>query len=89
MDEAESVTAANNRMTVVIAVNYGGQWDIAHAARIMAEKVAAGEMQPEQISAESMAPQLSMADLPPPGLLIRTSRDPSIRNLLFPPLAYS
>ncbi|HIL23732.1 MAG TPA: di-trans,poly-cis-decaprenylcistransferase [Alcanivorax sp.] len=89
MAEAESLTGANNRMTVVIAVNYGGQWDIAHAARIMAEKVAAGDMQPEQISAESMAPHLSMADLPPPDLLIRTGGDQRISNFLLWQLAYS
>ena len=89
MAEAESLTGANNRMTVVIAVNYGGQWDIAHAARIMAEKVAAGEIQPEQISAESMAPHLSMADLPPPDLLIRTGGDQRISNFLLWQLAYA
>ena len=47
----------------------------------MAEKVAAGEIQPEQISAESMAPHLSMADLPPPDLLIRTGGDPKNKQL--------
>lgn len=89
MAEAESLTGVNNRMTVVIAVNYGGQWDIAHAARIMAEQVAAGEMQPEQVNAESMAPHLSMADLPPPDLLIRTGGDQRISNFLLWQLAYS
>ena len=51
--------------------------------------VAAGEIQPEQISAESMAPHLSMADLPPPDLLIRTGGDQRISNFLLWQLAYS
>ena len=46
MSEAEEKTAANQRMTVCIAVNYGGQWDIAHAARQLASQVAAGELFP-------------------------------------------
>ena len=76
-------------MTVVIAVNYGGQWDIAHAARQLAAKVAEGEMEVDQIDAGAMAPYLSMADLPPPDLLIRTGGDQRISNFLLWQLAYS
>ncbi|WP_062810546.1 polyprenyl diphosphate synthase [Alcanivorax sp. NBRC 102028] len=89
MTQAEVLTGNNTRMTVVIAVNYGGQWDIAHAARQLAAKVAEGEMEVDQIDAEAMAPYLSMADLPPPDLLIRTGGDQRISNFLLWQLAYS
>ncbi|MEQ3635506.1 polyprenyl diphosphate synthase [Alcanivorax sp.] len=89
MAEAEALTGDNARMTVVIAVNYGGQWDIAHAARQLAAKVAKGELQADEINAEVMAPYLSMADLPPPDLLIRTGGDQRISNFLLWQLAYS
>lgn len=89
MGEAEALTEANTRMTVVIAVNYGGQWDIAHAARQLAEKVAAGDMRAEDVNPKSMAPHLAMADLPAPDLLIRTGGDQRISNFLLWQLAYS
>ncbi|MZR61943.1 polyprenyl diphosphate synthase [Alcanivorax sp. DP30] len=89
MSEAEALTANNRRMTVVIAVNYGGQWDIANAARQLAEQVAAGQIRPDQISAETLAPYIAMADLPLPDLLIRTGGDQRISNFLLWQLAYS
>ncbi len=89
MAEAEALTAANTRMTVVIAVNYGGQWDIANAARCLAEKVAEGRLQPDQVTPEMLAPHIAMSDLPPPDLLIRTGGDQRISNFLLWQLAYS
>lgn len=89
MAEAEALTANNQRMTLVIAVNYGGQWDIAHAARQLANKVARGDMSPEQINQDAMAAEMAMADLPPPDLLIRTGGDQRISNFLLWQLAYS
>src|SRR6218665_3899073 len=46
MRDAMALTAANTRMTLVIAVNYGGQWDVAHAAQVLAQEVAAGKLAP-------------------------------------------
>ncbi|MCK0152671.1 polyprenyl diphosphate synthase [Alcanivorax sp. S6407] len=89
MVEAEALTANNRRMTVVIAVNYGGQWDIANAARELAERVASGDMRADQVNAETLAPYISMADLPMPDLLIRTGGDQRISNFLLWQLAYS
>ncbi|MGB1464716.1 MAG: polyprenyl diphosphate synthase [Alcanivorax nanhaiticus] len=89
MAEAEALTAANTRMTVVIAVNYGGQWDIANAARRLAEQVAEGNLQPDQVTPEMLAPHIAMSDLPLPDLLIRTGGDQRISNFLLWQLAYS
>ncbi|MEE2870942.1 MAG: polyprenyl diphosphate synthase [Pseudomonadota bacterium] len=89
MREAEEKTANNQRMTVCIAVNYGGQWDITQAARQLASQVAAGELQPEAITDELLGSHISMADLPLPDLLIRTGGDQRISNFLLWQLAYS
>lgn len=89
MAEAEALTGANTRMTVAIAVNYGGQWDIANAARQLAEQVAAGQLRADQVCAETLAPHIAMSDLPLPDLLIRTGGDQRISNFLLWQLAYS
>lgn len=89
MNDAEALTAANGRMTVAIAVNYGGQWDIAQAARQLAEQVAAGTLAPEQVNEDTLGRCISLGDLPLPDLLIRTGGDQRISNFLLWQLAYS
>ena len=76
-------------MTLVIAANYGGRWDIAEAAKKMAERVAAGELLPEDINESSLAEHVQLADLPPPDLLIRTSGEERISNFMLWQTAYS
>lgn len=89
MDEAEALTRNNDRMTVVVAVNYGGQWDIAAAARRLAAQVAAGQLQPEQITDARLGAEVCLADLPPPDLLIRTGGEQRLSNFLLWQAAYS
>ncbi|WP_111656130.1 polyprenyl diphosphate synthase [Isoalcanivorax indicus] len=89
MAEAEALTAANQAMTVAVAVNYGGQWDMARAARRLAQRVAAGELAPAQIDEQAVAAQLCLAELPPPDLLIRTGGEHRISNFLLWQAAYS
>ncbi|MED5431916.1 MAG: polyprenyl diphosphate synthase [Pseudomonadota bacterium] len=89
MDEAEALTADNARMTVVIAVNYGGQWDIAQAAQQLAEQVEKGELKAADMTPEALGERVAMADLPLPDLLIRTGGDQRISNFLLWQLAYS
>ncbi|PKM23140.1 MAG: di-trans,poly-cis-decaprenylcistransferase [Gammaproteobacteria bacterium HGW-Gammaproteobacteria-14] len=89
MESAEQLTAGNQRMTVVVAVNYGGQWDIAEAAKAMARRVAAGELLVDQITAESLGVHIALADLPPPDLLIRTGGEQRLSNFLLWQAAYS
>ena len=89
MADAEALTGDNPRMTVVIAVNYGGQWDIAQAARQLAIQVEQGGITPDQITAEVLGQHVAMADLPLPDLLIRTGGDQRISNFLLGQLAYS
>lgn len=89
INEVESLTGQNTAMTLIIAADYGGQWDIAQAARQLATEVAAGTLQAEEITQEKIASRLSFADLPDPDLFIRTSGEMRISNFLLWQLAYS
>lgn len=86
--EAEAL-AQEGGTTLVIAADYGGQWDMANAARLVAEKVAAGELSPEDITSDTIQKHICMADLPPPDLLIRTGGEHRISNFLLWQAAYS
>ncbi|WP_101757137.1 polyprenyl diphosphate synthase [Oceanicoccus sp. KOV_DT_Chl] len=89
MESAEQLTAKNTDTTLVIAVDYGGQWDIANAARQLAIKVKAGELEPEKINEELLDSHISLADLPKPDLCIRTAGEQRISNFLLWQLAYA
>jgi len=89
MAEAEALTAGNERMTLVVAVNYGGRWDIAQAARALAEDVAAGRLTPADVDEAAFAARLTLSDLPEPDLLIRTGGEQRISNFLLWQLAYA
>jgi undecaprenyl diphosphate synthase len=89
MDAAAALTAGNHRMTLVIAIAYGGRWDIASAARRVAERCAAGEMRTDEIDEERLGAQLALSGLPDPDLLIRTGGEQRISNFLLWNLAYT
>lgn len=88
MTKAEQVTAGNSRLNLCIAANYGGRWDIAHAARTLAERVAAGAIDPASIDESSLRPFLALSDLPDADLFIRTGGEQRISNFLLWQLAY-
>ncbi|WP_152554081.1 polyprenyl diphosphate synthase [Endozoicomonas elysicola] len=87
--EVEAQTAEDYSVTLVIAANYGGMWDIASATRQLAEKVARGELSSEDIDESAIERHLSTSGLPPPDLLIRTSGEQRISNFLLWQCAYS
>ena len=89
MADAEQRTAGNQRMTVVVAVNYGGQWDLAQAAAELARRVRDGELALERVDAQALGAEVSMADLPAPDLLIRTGGEQRLSNFLLWQSAYS
>jgi hypothetical protein len=76
-------------MTLVIAIAYGGRWDIACRARRLAERVVAGELRAEDIDEALIGEQLALAGLPDPDLLIRTGGEQRISNFLLWNLAYT
>lgn len=89
MAAAEAQTAVHTRMTLVIAVNYGGQWDVAQAARRLAEEVEAGRLAAADVDATRMGQCVEMADLPPVDLLIRTGGELRVSNFVLWQAAYA
>ncbi len=87
--EAEAMTANNTGMTLVIAVNYSGRWDITQATQKIAQQVADGHLQAAAIDEQSISTHLSCADLPDPDLFIRTSGELRISNFLLWQLSYT
>jgi undecaprenyl diphosphate synthase len=86
---AEEKTRANTRLTLVIAVNYGGRWDILEATRMLARKVEQGKLSATDLSLEMIEAQLAFPDLPEPDLFIRTGGEVRISNFLLWQLAYT
>ncbi len=86
---AEARTAHNAKLDLTIAFNYGGQNEIARAARRLAEDVAAGRIQPAHVDAETFGRYLDTADLPDPDLVIRPSGELRLSNFLLWQAAYA
>ena len=89
MDKAEALTRDNTAMTLVIAANYGGHWDITQATRKVAEQVRIGQLEPSDITDDLIQQHLSIGDLPMPDLMIRTAGEQRISNFLLWHLAYT
>ena len=89
MKRAEAMTRDNKRMTLSIAVNYGGRWDITQAARRLAEEVAAGEIDAADVDEQALEQRMSLAGLPGPDLCVRTGGDRRISNFLLWDFAYT
>jgi undecaprenyl diphosphate synthase len=82
-------TKNNARLTVVLAVSYGGREDIVQAARAMAREVRAGRLDPESVDENAFGSYLNTSGIPDPDLLIRTSGEMRISNFFLWQSAYS
>ena len=89
MLHAEQRTANFNSMTLTIAISYGGMWDMAQAAKQIAADVVAHKIDIEQIDTQLFGQYVSLADLPPVDLLIRTGGDFRLSNFLLWQAAYA
>ncbi len=89
IEGAEARTAANTRMTLIIALSYGSRQEIVAAARSVAKDCAEGRLKPEDIDEARFGQGLFTAGIPDPDLLIRTSGEQRISNFLLWQLAYT
>ena len=89
LERAVAQTAGNSRLNLVIALNYGSRAEIAAAARALATKVSAGEIEPNDVDEDALAAQLQTRDLPELDLLIRTSGEVRLSNFLLWQAAYA
>lgn len=89
MREAEDLTSANGGLNLVIAVAYGGRWDLAQAVRSLAADIRSGQIDTAEITQDEIAARLVLADMPDPDLFIRTGGEQRISNFLLWQLAYT
>ena len=85
----EALTADNDLMTLNIAANYGGQWDILNALKTIAGKLQRNEINVEQIDTAEFESGLSLTGTPHPDLFIRTGGEQRISNFLLWQIAYA
>ena len=88
-EDAQEQLQNNNGLNLVIAANYGGQWDIAEAAKKIAEKVSVDGLKPQDIDSDLFHNYTALAEYPRVDLLIRTSGEVRISNFLLWDIAYS
>ena len=89
MDRATARTASNTGLVLNLAVNYGGRAELADGVRAIAREVAAGRIDPEAITEETIAAHTYAPDLPDPDLLIRTAGEMRFSNFLLWGSAYA
>jgi undecaprenyl diphosphate synthase len=82
-------TKNNDRITLVLALNYSAKWEITRAARLLAQEAKSGAIDPEAINEAMLDAQLTTAGMPDPDLLIRTSGEARLSNFLLWQLAYA
>lgn len=87
--ETEQITQENTALTLNIAANYGGRWDITQAARAVAQQVENGELTAAEFTEQHLTDAMCLADLPEPDLFIRTGGEKRISNFLLWQLAYT
>lgn len=89
ISEVERLTSHNNGLVLIIAADYGGQWDLTQATVKLAQEVEEGKLKSSEITPEKLAAKLSFADLPSPDLFIRSGGEIRISNFMLWQIAYS
>jgi len=87
--EAQEVTENNTGLTINIAANYGGRWDITRSVQQLAERVKQGILKVEDITEAHITEGLSTADIPEPDLFIRTGGEQRVSNFMLWQMAYT
>lgn len=86
---AEQETASNDRLTLIVAINYGGRAELTDAVRAIAQEVVSGHLAVGDIDEETIEGHLYTAEIPDPDLLVRTSGELRVSNFLLWQIAYA
>lgn len=89
LDQAKMETSTNSGLTLVLALNYSGRWELTEAVKSIATEVQKGELDPLEINDFVISNHLETKDIPDPELLIRTSGEMRISNFLLWQIAYT
>ena len=89
ISEAQRTTENNTGLTLNIAANYGGQWDITQSVQQLAKLVQAGALKPDQVTEALISQGLTTAELPEPDLFIRTGGEQRVSNFMLWQMAYT
>ena len=89
IEATENLMSGNRGMTLHIAANYGGRWDVVNACRKLAERVRDGDLAPQDVDENGLSGELSLAGIPDPDLFIRTGGEYRVSNFLLWQLAYT
>lgn len=89
LKEAMDITAENNRLDLILALNYSGRWEIVEATKKIAADVQLGKIEPSDITDQVFESYLTTAGIPDPELLIRTSGEMRVSNYLLWQIAYT
>jgi len=89
LNETEDLTRGNRKLNLVLAVGYGGRWDVTQAARALARRCTSGALAPDAIDEELLQAELELRELADPDLFIRTGGERRISNFLLWNLAYT
>jgi undecaprenyl diphosphate synthase len=89
MTDTENLTTSNTGLELVVAVNYGGRWDITNAFKALNKKISDEGLKIEDVSEDLIGEFMCLADLPEPDLFIRTGGEMRISNFLLWQLAYT
>ncbi len=89
IDKLEARTAGHQKMTLVLALSYGGREEIVAAARSLAADAVAGKLAPEDIDCNQFASRLQTVGIPDPDMLIRTSGEIRVSNFLLWQISYA
>jgi len=89
IEEAQTITENNTGLTINVAANYGGRWDITRSVKQLAERVMEGSLKLEDITEQQITQGLITADLPEPDLFIRTGGEQRVSNFMLWQMAYT